>query len=155
MLKILCLAISLTACSQNSAIELKKNTIGQITKSGLFKLKPSWKKTYEKYKALEKTKLIGNYEFLIVAATWCHDSEREIPILLKVLKEFAVREADINIYLCDRKKEEPKEIINANKIFFTPTIIVKKDGKEIKRFVENPNSYWERDLRRLQMKGRK
>lgn len=155
MMKLLCLAISLVACSQSIPVKAKKTDIGLISKEALLELKPNWKKAFDAYKPLEQTKLIGNYEFVIITATWCHDSEREMPILFKVLESYGVKDIDIQIYLTDKKKRKPEKVIEENKVFFTPTIIVKKDGKEVKRFVENPNTYWERDIRRLQVKDAK
>lgn len=125
------------------------NTDGQISKDALFELKPNWKMAYENYVPKENAELDTNFRVLIVGATWCHDSERELPRLLKVLNSFSVTDSQIEIYLTDRKKKEPAKIIAEHRIFFTPTIIIFYQGKEVKRFVENPQTNWAKDIKNL------
>ena len=95
---------------------------------------------------LKKEKL-KSYNIVVVMGTWCSDSHREVPRLMKILEEIKYPENKLTLIAVNRKKESPsgeEGIYNIQKV---PTIIVKKYGKEIGRIVESPNSGWlERDL---------
>ena len=71
--------------------------------------------------------------------TWCHDSLREVPKLLKILSG----NKDINLSLIglDHQKQDPKDLATTNKVKYTPTIIVYRDAdkkQEIGRIIERP-----------------
>lgn len=138
----------LFSCSSQTLYIGKKT--GAINKAKLFEIEPTWEQWYKQYQVRKKLDMDStDLHFLIVGATWCHDSSREMPRLLKVLKESGIKDEQIEIYLTNRKKTEPKEIIKEYKVFFTPTIVVLNKGKEIKRFVENPNTTLEDDLEKI------
>lgn len=150
MIAYLLIAFSLVSCATTQVIHLKNISDDEaVTKEALFELKPNWKMAYENYVPKEDATLDTNFSILIVGATWCHDSDRELPRLLKVLNHFSVSDEQIKIYLTDRKKTEPANIIAEYRIFFTPTIIILYQGKEVKRFVENPQTNWAKDLKTL------
>ena len=101
------------------------------------------KKTVEE---LKKEKL-GSYNMIVVLGTWCGDSHREVPRLMKILESINYPEKKLTIIAVNRKKEAPGGEEGVYNIQRVPTIIVQKYGKEIGRIIEYPASgYLERDL---------
>ena len=101
------------------------------------------KKTVEE---LKKEKL-SSYNMTVVLGTWCGDSHREVPRLMKILESVNYPEQKLTIIAVNRKKESPGGEEGIYNIQRVPTIIVQKYGKEIGRIIETPaTGYLERDL---------
>ena len=95
---------------------------------------------------LKKEKL-SSYKMIVVLGTWCDDSHREVPRLMKILESINFPEQKLTIIAVNRKKEAPGGEEGIYNIQRVPTIIVQKYGKEIDRIIEYPASgYLERDL---------
>jgi len=94
-----------------------------------------------------KKEKIGTYDMIVFMGTWCEDSHRDFPRLMKILEAVNYPENKLNIIAVNRKKESPtgdESLYNLQKV---PTIILKRYGKEIGRIVEMPTTgYIERDL---------
>ncbi|CAI8789555.1 TlpA family protein disulfide reductase [Chryseobacterium sp. IT-36CA2] len=90
---------------------------------------------------------IGTYEVVVFLGTWCEDSHRDFPRLMKILEAANYPENKLNIIAVNRKKESPtgdESLYNIQKV---PTIILKRYGKEVGRIIEMPTTgYIERDL---------
>lgn len=90
---------------------------------------------------------INTYNITVFMGTWCEDSHRDFPRLMKILEEVKYPEGKLTIIAVNRKKESPngeESLFNIQKV---PTIIVEKYGKELGRIIEMPTSgYIERDL---------
>lgn len=126
---------------------------GPITKEGLKKMPYKiWfntnYKTYlidtETLKNLKKRKLKG-LKIVAFMGTWCHDSNREIPRLLRVVEELGIAD-QLELYGVDVNKTSLKGREKAYNIQKTPTIIFIQDGKEIGRILEEPEVSWEQSL---------
>lgn len=90
---------------------------------------------------------INTYNILVFMGTWCEDSHRDFPRLLKVLEELKYPDNKLTIIAVNRKKESPSGDESLYNIQKVPTIIVQKYGKEIGRIIEMPTTgYIERDL---------
>lgn len=95
---------------------------------------------------LKKDKL-GSYNITAFIGTWCEDSHRDFPRLMKVLEAVKYPEGKITIIAVNRKKESPSGEEGLYNIQKVPTIIVERYGKEIGRIIEMPaTGYIERDL---------
>ena len=112
-----------------------------------------YQKEYEEYAphteslALLKKEKLNSFNITAVLGTWCDDSHREIPRLLKILDAVGYPENKITFLAVNRKKESPNGDEGPMNIQKVPTIIVYKYGKEVGRIVEMPNSGWlEKDL---------
>ncbi|WP_426478551.1 TlpA family protein disulfide reductase [Chryseobacterium sp. CBSDS_008] len=94
-----------------------------------------------------KKEKIGTYDIIVFMGTWCEDSHRDFPRLMKILEAVNYPENKLNIIAVNRKKESPtgdESLYNLQKV---PTIIVKRYGKELGRIIEMPTTgYIERDL---------
>ena len=69
---------------------------------------------------------------------WCHDSQREVPRLLKALN--GNRDIAVNLIALDIKKQEPQGRAKQLGVKYTPTFIVSLSGQEIGRIVERPKN---------------
>ncbi|AZA76505.1 thioredoxin [Chryseobacterium sp. G0186] len=101
-----------------------------------------------------KKERIGSYDVIVFIGTWCEDSHRDFPRLMKILEEVSYPESKLTIIAVNRKKESPtgdESLYNIQKV---PTIILKRYGKEVGRIVEMPTSgYIERDLAEILKKN--
>ncbi|WBV60903.1 thioredoxin family protein [Chryseobacterium camelliae] len=95
---------------------------------------------------LKKDK-INSYNIIVFMGTWCEDSHRDFPRLMKILEEVKYPDNKLTIIAVNRKKESPAGDEGRYNIQKVPTIIVEKYGKEIGRIIEMPTTgYIERDL---------
>lgn len=79
---------------------------------------------------------IEDYEIKVLMGTWCGDSKREIPKLLKILDNSDFDYKNIEMVAVDYNKTTPSKIEEELNVHRVPTIIFYKDGKEVNRFVE-------------------
>lgn len=100
-------------------------------------------------KELKKEK-INSYSITVFLGTWCGDSKRNFPRLMKILDENHYPKSKLTIVGVNRKKQSPDgEEVKYN-ITHVPTIIVEKYGKEIGRITEEPESgFIEKDLLKI------
>ena len=100
----------------------------------------------ESLKKLKKEKL-NSYDMVVFLGTWCEDSHREFPRLIKILETIKYNPKRLQIIAVNRKKESPAGEEGLYGIQKVPTIIVKKYGKEIGRIIEMPETgFLEKDL---------
>lgn len=118
--------------------------LGEFHKEDLMKDPySSWfTKTYEEYTPDKKElktikKNIKDYDITLFMGTWCHDSKRETPKLLKLLDLSDYNYDNITMYAVDYSKHTPSKAEEGMDIHHVPTIIFYKDGKEVNRFVES------------------
>ncbi|SEM86287.1 hypothetical protein SAMN05421856_107206 [Chryseobacterium taichungense] len=95
---------------------------------------------------LKKDK-INSYSITVFMGTWCEDSHRDFPRLMKILEEVKYPESKLTIIAVNRKKESPTGDEVRYNIQKVPTIILERYGKEVGRIIEMPTTgYIERDL---------
>ncbi|PKF55052.1 thioredoxin [Alteromonadales bacterium alter-6D02] len=80
-----------------------------------------------------------SYEFVVLFGTWCHDSVREVPRLIKLFERGNKKLQLIGV-------NTNKEADEKYHLRFTPTLIVYQHGHEIGRIVEKPNQTWTVDI---------
>ena len=95
-------------------------------------------------------KKLGQHEVLLFLGTWCGDSKREVPRILKILVASGFPEEQLRIIALDRRKDNYKKGLYGEEkgwnIKRVPTLILLKDGKEVNRIVERPVDTLEEDL---------
>lgn len=140
------------AVSANSAANTSKN-LGAMTQSQLLARKDIFYKKFNAHQVdQDHIQLINSIsqptKVLIVFGLWCHDSQREIPRLLKLLSEANNPNIEVAMISVGYDKVIPESANQHNvSIKYTPTVIVfDQEGKELKRFVERPNTLWATDL---------
>lgn len=90
---------------------------------------------------------ITSYNLIVFLGTWCEDSHRDFPRLMKILEEVKYPDSRLTIIAVNREKESPTGDEVKYNVSKVPTIIVEKYGKEIGRIIEMPTTgYVERDL---------
>jgi len=123
---------------------------GPITKEGLQKMPyKTWFntnfKTYlvdeKSLKKIKKRKL-KDLKILAFMGTWCHDSNREIPRLMRVMEELGAADK-LELYGVDVNKKSLFGREEGYGIRNTPTIIFFLDGEEIGRVIEEPEVSFE------------
>jgi hypothetical protein len=83
---------------------------------------------------------------LIVAGTWCGDTQIELPKMMRLLQKLAINDSLIAIQLVDRKKQNRFFITKPMHVKAIPCFIFYKQGKEIGRIIEHPSVSIEADL---------
>jgi thiol-disulfide isomerase/thioredoxin len=130
---------------------------GPITKEGLQASLPykSWFNTnYKTYlvdigtlKKIKKKKL-KDMKILVFMGTWCRDSVREIPRLIRVMEELGISD-QLELYGIDVDRTSTLGFEKGYIIKNTPTIIVSIDGVEVRRIIEAPEVSFESELLNL------
>jgi len=99
--------------------------------------------------ALRGTDTTG-LDFTVFFGTWCGDSRREVPRLLKLFDAMGLPEGRVELIALDRSdealKQSPDGEERGREIYRVPTLIVERDGEELSRLVEYPVLSLERDL---------
>ena len=126
----------------------RKNILGDTTTDILFKQYPIFKSKYKSYEVntMYDLSIIRDMDFVIMFGTWCHDSKREVPRMLRILDSAGVRTEQISLIGVDTNKEEPKGQEKTYNLRNTPTLILLKNGEEVGRIIERPNVSLEADL---------
>lgn len=157
------LLIGASSCSTNKVVlnrEIEttngnKILLGTQTISQ-FKKEPYSQWYSEKYDEYEtdkeilkelKKRHLNRYKIRVFVGTWCGDSKREFPRLMKILDELNYPEKKLTIVGVNTKKESPDGEATHKVISRVPTIIVERYDKEIGRIIEMPETgYIEKDL---------
>lgn len=90
--------------------------------------------------------LLDGITVKLFLATWCEDSQREVPSFFKIMDYLGFNYNKLDMICVDReKKSNGGETENMN-IEFVPTFIFYRQQKEIGRIVEMPSKSLELDL---------
>ena len=126
----------------------KNNLLGDIQIQNLFTEYPLFKFRYDNYEVTNQINLsdLEDISVVIMFGTWCHDSKREVPRMLRILDSAGVGTEQISLIGVDINKAEPKGREKLYNLRNTPTLILLKNGKEVGRIIERPNVSLEADL---------
>ncbi len=121
--------------------------------------KPPYSDWYtESYKAYEPNaevmerlgKHVDGTEYILFLGTWCEDSQREVPGMIKILDRLGVSRKRLELIGVDEREEQYKKSPGGEtetfKVDLVPTLIVRKEGSELGRIVELPWGTLEEDL---------
>lgn len=128
---------------------------GNITKEELAKM--SWyASSYDSYNPDEElVKTFGkalkkhDYQIDVYMGTWCHDSRRVVPKLIKILEMTGSDFSNFTIVSVNGRKDIPNvspEVEAKLNVHRVPTIIFYENGKETERFVEHYRESLLKDL---------
>lgn len=102
--------------------------------------------------------LLANKTITLFMGTWCGDSKREVPRILKMLDCCGFPQEKITLIMVsnapDAYKQSPQHEEAGKNIVRVPTIIISDHEKEVGRIIEYPVTSLEKDmLAILQQKG--
>ena len=96
------------------------------------------------------TGLLKGKQVDIFLGTWCGDSRREVPRMMKVLKQAGVLQEQIRLIFVSNEsnsyKQSPQHEEAGKNIKRVPTLLVYENEKEIGRIIEYPVVSLEKDL---------
>lgn len=94
--------------------------------------------------------LLQNKEIEIFLGSWCGDSKREVPRMIKVLQTSSFDTSNLRLIFVDNStkayKQSPWHEEKGKNIHRVPTIIVYEHNKEIGRIIETPVVSLEKDI---------
>jgi len=85
----------------------------------------------------------------VFMGTWCEDSQREVPALMKLLNLTEFDQSQLEIIAMTHDKDTPENYEADYEIEFIPTIMFFKDGAELNRIVEYTQETMELDLLKI------
>lgn len=154
-----------TGCAQSFNQEVKLEDgktflLGKITLEGLQNAPYSdwFNSNYQAY-AVDKSLIdvfktnLQEYHVKLFLGTWCGDSKRETPRILKILEASNFPMDNLDIVALDRRegkvKTSPTGEERGLNILRVPTILFYKNGKEVNRIVESPIETLEEDMAQI------
>ena len=134
--------------------------LGKCTKDALSKAPFSdwYRKNYDDYKVDGATVsdlklLLKDKTITIFLGTWCGDSKREVPRMMKILDAVAFPEKQIQLIMvsnhADMYKQSPQHEEAGKNIIRVPTFIFDESGIEIGRIIESPIASLEKDMLKI------
>ncbi|MEI8606866.1 TlpA family protein disulfide reductase [Pseudoalteromonas sp. B160] len=140
MLKQVVMIGFLLLCSVSFAAQ--EPLVGQISAANLLKNYNGFEQQYDSFKPsqheLNTIKKLAGKDILVLFGTWCHDSEREVPRLLKLIKQSQLTLKSLKLVAVGFDKRDDKGIAKAHQLKYTATIIVKEGDIELARMIEKP-----------------
>lgn len=142
------LLLMLAASAQAQDAEVK---VGPLGIEDLIEL-PGWfgedfltyQPQREYHEALPKH--MQDVEILCILGTWCSDSKREVPRMIRLMQTVNIPPDKLKLIGVDRQKIAPGGEQRVYNIERVPTFIFLRGGKEIGRIVEAPLASLEKDM---------
>ncbi len=138
----------------------KPMLLGTLPESAL--QQPPFKEWYEKnYSGYQPNDSIGSAiqpllsgkKIKIFLGTWCGDSKREVPKMMKALHHYGIPSKNIQLVFVDNHdssyKQSPAHEERQLNIHRVPTFIVYDGNAEMGRIVETPHESLEKDLLKI------
>ncbi|WP_141096193.1 thioredoxin [Lacimicrobium sp. SS2-24] len=131
--------LCLTACvsAHNGEAALGPITGGQL-RSQFAEFEQAYQRFQPGPRELEAMQALKGKSVLVFLGTWCHDSQREVPRLLKLLDVSGVEIEALQLIAVGLDKRDPQGLAQQFNLLYTPTIIIKDDTREQYRMVERP-----------------
>ncbi|MGB0376324.1 MAG: TlpA family protein disulfide reductase [Flavobacteriaceae bacterium] len=160
----LLIGIALCACQQAPKSELP--TLGITTESetiylGPIQIKdlnrepytPWFSEAYQSFKpssdwVAQHQEAASSVTFYLFMGTWCEDSQREVPGMIRLIEALGKTDA-LRIYALDEYKQSEDRLEIEWQVEQVPTLIVLKDSTELNRIVEFPIETLENDLGKI------
>lgn len=96
---------------------------------------------------LEKIKpLLKDKRVVLIMGTWCEDSQREVPGMMKILNQAGFNTTEMEIIAIDEDKRTKEGLEKAYNLAYIPALIFFEGEKEINRIVEFPINSLEQDM---------
>ena len=136
-----------TPTSLEATADRYQYPLGDISQAQLLERHEMFKRNFDAYEVTAGIDgLPADLKVKILFGTWCHDSEREVPRMLKLLAASGVKEENISLISLDIRKEEPEGRAKALDVRFTPTFIFLLGDIELGRIIERPVESLQADI---------
>lgn len=89
---------------------------------------------------------MNDVDILCILGTWCDDSKREVPRLIRLMQMKGIDPAKLRMVGADRNKMSPGGETAQYKVEKVPTFIFLREGLEVGRIVEAPETSLERNM---------
>lgn len=146
------LVLVLTGSAEASAASVEADHVGEMSQTELLSRYAAFADNFASFSPteqdLEMVRVLADKQLVILFGTWCHDSVREVPRMLKLLSVSGVPLAELTLIGLDRRKRDPAGMASRYELRYTPTFIVLQSGEEIARVVERPQQSLAEDLYR-------
>ena len=126
--------------------------VGKISYAQMEKYCAAWfTPDYDRYKVnaslLEQIKpLLYGKKVNLLMGTWCEDSQREVPGMMKILAAAGYAVNELEIIAVDEDKRTPSGIEKPFAATYVPALIFYSEGQEMNRIVEFPIGTLEEDI---------
>jgi hypothetical protein len=121
-----------------------KGLVGALTEEALWVDVPIWRTLMNKYRpdsaAVAGLTQSAPATVVIAVGTWCGDSKRLVPQLLRALHDAGNPRLQVKLVGIANKFVEPAQFVSGHNIKKVPTVIVEREGKEIDRIIETPKA---------------
>ena len=145
------ISLVLSACSHSTARQ--SDFLGEVSAEQLLAQYPTFQDEYESYKPSEKelaaVASLQDDSLVVLFGTWCHDSQREVPRLLKTFDLSGLDVPKLTLVAVDTKKNDPQGLAKKYALKYTPTFVLLKGDKELGRVIERPKMSLTEDLQLL------
>jgi thiol-disulfide isomerase/thioredoxin len=135
--------------------------LGHLTRAALHEYaswKPLWEQPYtpDPASVTAITANAKNVTVVVIMATWCPDSKREMPRYFATMDAAGIGDAVLTMVGVDRTKKDAEGLTAQYGITRVPTFVFLREGKEVGRFVEKtpPGSTFEAEVARILGGGR-
>lgn len=126
--------------------------VGKVSYAQMVQYTEAWfNKEYDFYRIneerLEKIKpLLKDKRVVLIMGTWCEDSQREVPGMMKILNQAGFNTTEMEIIAIDEDKRTKEGLEKAYNLAYIPALIFFEGEKEINRIVEFPINSLEQDM---------
>tara|TARA_R110002167_G_scaffold297086_1_gene501446 strand:- start:510 stop:983 length:474 start_codon:yes stop_codon:yes gene_type:complete len=145
------ISLVLSACSHS--IARQSDFLGEVGAEQLLAQYPTFQDEYESYQPSEKelaaVASLQDDSLVVLFGTWCHDSQREVPRLLKTFDLSGLDVPKLTLVAVDTKKNDPQGLAKKYALKYTPTFVLLKGDKELGRVIERPKMSLTEDLQLL------
>lgn len=128
--------------ASNILIYPHQSHAGPMSEADLWATAPIWKSIHDHYtpdaKVIERLRAAKAARVTIAFATWCGDSKRAVPRLLKALHEANNPLLQVELYGIGPEFLTPLDYIREQRLTNVPTMIVERGRNEVGRVVETP-----------------
>lgn len=94
-----------------------------------------------------KDLLSEELHWVVVFGSWCSDSKEHLPHFFNIIDKLNIYNDMIDIIAVDRKKQAAEIDLTMYNIEKVPTFIFYKNGKEIGRIIETPQTTLENEMK--------
>ncbi len=129
--------------SKTMLVSAHQSKAGPMTIEELWETAPVWRTIADVYEPdgaiVDRLRAIDNPVTLqVVMATWCGDSRQHVPRLLKSIARADNPNITVELTGIGPDFTTPMAVVSGENITNVPTVIVRREGRELGRYVETP-----------------